>query len=34
MVQTVIKTGMLCMFRDESEDNLIIDRMVAGVKVA
>ena len=34
MVQTVIKTGILCMFRDESEDNLIIDRMVAGVKVA
>jgi hypothetical protein len=34
MVQTVIKTGMLCMFRDEFEDNLIIDRMVAGVKVA
>ena len=34
MVQTVIKTGILCMFREESEDNLIIDRVVAGVKVA
>jgi hypothetical protein len=34
MVQTAIKTGVLCMFRDESEDNLIIDRVVAGVKVA
>ncbi len=34
MVQTVIKTGVLCMFRDEFEDNLIIDRMVTGVKVA
>ena len=34
MVQTVIKTGILCMFRDESEDNLSIDRAVAGVKVA
>jgi hypothetical protein len=34
MVQTVIKTGFLCTVRDESEDYLIIDRMVAGVKVA
>lgn len=34
MVQTVIKTGFLCTIRDESEDYLIIDRAVAGVKVA
>ena len=34
MVQTVIKTGILCMFRDEPEEYLIIDRAVAGVKVA
>jgi len=34
MVQIVTKTGILCMFRDESEDNLIIDRSVTGVKVA
>lgn len=34
MVETVTKTEILCMFRDESEDNLIIDRSVTGVKVA
>jgi len=34
MVQTAIKTGFLCMVRDESEDYLIIDRVVPGVKVA
>ena len=34
MVQTVIKTGYMCMVRDESEENLIIDRAVTGVKVA
>jgi hypothetical protein len=34
MVQTVIKTGKVCMSRDESGDYLIIDRAVAGVKVA
>jgi hypothetical protein len=34
MIQTVIKTGCLCMVREESEDYLIIDRAVAGVKVA
>ena len=34
MIQTVIKIGILCMFRDKSEDNLIIDQSVAGVKVA
>jgi len=34
MIQTAIKTGVLCMFRDEFEDNLNIDRAVAGVKVA
>jgi len=34
MVQTVIKTGYVCMAWDESEDYLIIDRAVAGVKVA
>jgi len=34
MILTVIKTGVLCIPRDESGDYLIIDRMVAGVKVA
>ena len=34
MVQIAIKTGILCTVRDESEDYLIIDRAVAGVKVA
>lgn len=34
MVETAIKTGVLCMFRDKSEDYLTIDRSVAGVKVA
>ena len=34
MVQSVIKTGFLCMVRDESEDYLVIDRAVTGVKVA
>lgn len=34
MVQTVIKTGFLCMVREESEDYLIIDWAVTGVKVA
>lgn len=34
MIQTVIKTGFLCMVQEESEDYLIIDRAVAGVKVA
>ena len=34
MIKTVIKTGFLCMVRDESEEYLIIDRAVTGVKVA
>ena len=34
MIQTVIKTGKVCTSRDESGDYLIIDRAVAGVKVA
>ena len=34
MVKTVIKTMAWCTAWDKSGDNLIIDRTVAGVKVA
>jgi hypothetical protein len=34
MVKIVAKTGLLCTVRDESEDYLVIDRAVTGVKVA
>jgi hypothetical protein len=34
MVPTVIKIEVLCMPRDEPRDYLIIDWVVAGVKVA
>lgn len=34
MVLDVIKTRILCIFWDKSGDNLIIDQMMAGVKVA
>jgi hypothetical protein len=34
MVETVIETGVRCMFRDESGSNLSTDQMVTGMKVA